>query len=570
MKMKARMRLLSPLLVLGLLLTAAFGQSQAPQQGQTPARTPAQGQNPGQQQQQPQQQQMQRQAPASPAAARPTPTPMPPDRKAYTEAMRHKDPQQKMEALEKFVADFPDSFMAVNANQTILSTLIKTAPEQQDRILAQARKTIQSAQEFARGSTYTSVVSTLLEAGIMLDKVEELAREGLAWTDEDLAKRARQTRAPHLASLGRLYIKRGKLKEAEKNLKEAIAANPSLTDAALGLAELYEKKKDEKMAVEYYAAAVLTGRAKPEVREKLREAYKRTHNGTLDGLEAMLDAKYKRDFPLPVNVEHYKPGPDRTTRTVLAEVFTGAGCPPCVAADLAFDAFLERYSRQDVAVIMYHLHIPLPDPMTNPSTQVRQKYYAVGGVPTYVIDGEKASGGGSRDMTQGFYNRVRPTIEKRLAEAAGAEIKLEAALQGGAVKVAASVDGVKSESKKLRLQIALAEEMLRYSGENGVRFHPMVVRSLAGPEAGGFALEPGKMNAEWSFDIAAIVNEAKAHLDEFEEKRKDDNFSFSEKKHEIDANSLVVVAFVQDDETKAILQSKFLRLKPEVASNVGK
>ena len=69
-----------------------------------------------------------------------------------------------------------------------------------------------------------------------------------------------------------------------------------------------------------------------------------------------------------MKVEEYHPTEKRSDRLVLAEVFTGAGCPPCVGADLAFDAAMERYSPKDVAVVMYHEHVPRPDPMTNPDT----------------------------------------------------------------------------------------------------------------------------------------------------------------------------------------------------------
>jgi hypothetical protein len=77
---------------------------------------------------------------------------------------------------------------------------------------------------------------------------------------------------------------------------------------------------------------------------------------------------------------------------------------------------IERYSRKDVVVLVYHLHIPLPDPMTNPATVERGKYYAgAGHRPTPVVDGFKLpSAGGSREMTRGFFDRVTPKIESQL------------------------------------------------------------------------------------------------------------------------------------------------------------
>ena len=504
---------------------------------------------------------------APPAAPRAMSAPaLPADRKAYTDAMRLTDPQKKVEALEKFVTDFPDSFLVGGAHQQLLTTLAKSFPDQQERIFNQAKKAIAAAQEPLKGSAYSAVVATLLDNGVLLDRAETFAQEGLTWVEEDQAKRLKSARAPYLASLGRLNLKRGKTKEAEKFLKEAITANPQSLDAMLGLAELSEKKNDSNGALGYYAAASLSGRMKADSREKFYDLYRRTHEGSLKGIEELLDVRYRKDFPNPMKVEHYTASAARTERTVIAEVFTGSGCPPCVAADLAFDAYLERYSRKDVAVIMYHLHIPQPDPMTNPSTEARAKYYAVSGVPSYAIDGEKNSGGGSREMTKEFYNRTTPTIEKRLTTAPDARIALHATSDSAVVKVKATVDQVKAGSK-VKLQVALVEESLRYSGENGVRFHPMVVRSLGGPDAGGFVVDAAKpTSVEVTFDLAKITAELKTHLDEFEAKRKDDKFQFAQKKHEIDPNGLSVVAFVQDEETKQILQATQVKLKPVIAS----
>jgi hypothetical protein len=273
----------------------------------------------------------------------------------------------------------------------------------------------------------------------------------------------------------------------------------------------------------------------------------------------MLDDRYRKMYPtLPV--AHYKPSEKRSDRAVLAEVFTGSGCPPCVAADLAFDAMLERYSRKELIVLMYHLHIPAPDPMTNPSTQARQTFYGFRGVPTYCVDGEMTTGGGSRDMTQGFYDRVNPKIEERLELPAEARLNLTATLSGGTAKVKAEVSEIQEDIKDARLQIALVEDLLSYSGENGIRLHPVVVRSLGGPGAGGFVIETGKpMAVEHTFEVAKIAEELKAHLDDFEAKAPGGR-KFSQKKHEIDAGNLSVVAFVQDQSTKKILQSAHVKL----------
>jgi tetratricopeptide (TPR) repeat protein len=493
---------------------------------------------------------------------------MPPDRKAFTEANKIKEPDKKIEAMEKVIADFPKSQNLYTMHQAIFETLVKSYPDQKDRILASANKAIDTAPEFAKSFVVGSLANKLLEAGILLDDAEQFTKRGLTLTEEALAKQKKMQEAGYYATLGRIYVKQGKLKEAETNLMRAREMNPQLSTASLGLAELYVKRGDEKLALDAYTTAAVSSKLSAETRKQLETLYIKANPGSPAGLEEMLDKKYAQLFPTPVKVEDYTPSAKRTTRTALAEVFTGSGCPPCAAADLGFDAMMERYNRSELTVLMYHLHIPAPDPMTNPSTQSRAKYYAIQGVPGYAIDGKQSGGGGSRDMTQGFYDRVNPDVEKQLETPAEADLKLDASIEGSTVKAKATVANVKSDSTNLKLHIVLAEEKIRFSGENGIRFHPMVVRSIAGPEYGGFAVtSKDSQSFDWTFDVNAASAEAKKHLDEYEKAgHRGEAFTFSEKKDKIDPENLTVVAFVQDEKTKAILQTTLLRLKRPVAS----
>jgi hypothetical protein len=261
-----------------------------------------------------------------------------------------------------------------------------------------------------------------------------------------------------------------------------------------------------------------------------------------------------------------------------------------VGAGLAFQAASERYGRQDFVALTYHVHIPQPDPMVNPSTLKRQTFYAVRGVPSYSIDGESSGGGGSAESSKSIFDaKVEPVIQKKLAVAPEARIGLRATSTGPTITVKASVSKVASKSDKLRLQVALVEESVRFSGENGVRFHGMVVRSMAEPapppapktaepagaaaakpgepaaapaqaQATGFALKPGKGGTfEHTFDLAAIAVAAKAHLEDFETNTRKGQYAFREKKHEMDPARLCVVAFVQDEASKKILQAVYVK-----------
>lgn len=278
-----------------------------------------------------------------------------------------------------------------------------------------------------------------------------------------------------------------------------------------------------------------------------------------------------------------------------------------MGAGLAFQAALDRYRRDDFVLLSYHVHIPRPDPMVNPSTLARQAFYAVRSSPSYVVDGESSGGGGSADGARAlFESRIDPMIARHLEAKPEAAIALRATNSGATVKVKATVSDVASTSDKLKLQIALVEDRVGFSGENGMRFHEMVVRSLApAPPAPvkadkpaatdkppsdkaeadkpaatdkpaadtaeperpgtklvptGFALKPGKGGTfEYTFDIAKAVADAKAHLEDYETNTRKGQYSFRQKMHAINADKLSVVAFVQDEATKKILQAVYVK-----------
>src|SRR5262245_1846740 len=517
--------------------------------------------------------------PQTPSTANPTPTPAPPaarsmpnDKKAYKDASRIKDPQKKIEALEKFLDQYPESFFTSAAQLAILDAIIKGQPESKDKILAQAEKTLREESGAASsGSIASDIASRLMKAGLFAE-AEQYAEKSFVSTDEYLAqtvKDIKRQKSRPLGVLGQVYLKQGKLKEAERKLKAAFAMNPQEADVAVSLAEIAEKKGKEKEALEYLLAA---GRHKPKEREKLETFWRRAHNGSLDGLEEELDSRYRKEYSALIPVKRYQPAAKRHGRAVLAEIFTGAACGPCVSVNLGFEAMIERFSRKELIVLMYHQHIPGPDPMTNPASQSRLRYYGGDDVPSYTIDGlALQSGGGGKDAARSFYQRFNPLIERRLEVEAEANLKLDATLENGVVKVAAQValDKLSDPGPAYKLQVLLVEETLRYQGENGIRLHSAVVRAAGGFMAGGFTLDPAKIDqakgetVNASFDIAAISAALKKNAEEFEaswSKERDEPLTFNEKNHEINANNLIVVAFVQDQKSKKVLQAATVRL----------
>jgi hypothetical protein len=541
--------------------------------------------------------------PAAPTA--PAQPPQAPEMKALQDASRLTDVDKQIEAFKKVIADFPKTNAASSAENMILSALARKTTTDVKALQEQAKKWVDAAATPSdRISRSGQAASTLAGAGVLLDEAEQYAKTYLgsmtdekAWiaaqkktaadsaaealkrdptakprpeiSDADWSTRYSSMRQSSLMTLAQIYEKKGRAADAEKTYREAYTLSPKTGGAAaLKLADFAKAAGYPFEQLEYLTVASLAGRLTAASRTELEALYKKTYGGTVADLDRMLDERYEKDA-VKVEPKPYSATKTRTDRVVLAELFTGAGCPPCVAADLAFEGALERYSPRELAVLVYHLHIPRPDPMTNPSTVTRKEFYDVPGTPTYFIDGgnQKVGGGAASNAEKLYKDTVEPIVDKRLDVKPAAKIALKASMSGDKVDVTADVKNTAKPDQKLRLQVALVEEIVHYTGENGVRFHPMVVRSMASAEKNvlGFAMTGGKADkVTYAFDIAKAAADAKSHLDEMEggANTRFGKFQFIERKSDINRANLRIVAWVQDEKTKEVLQTVTLDLAP--------
>jgi hypothetical protein len=143
----------------------------------------------------------------------------------------------------------------------------------------------------------------------------------------------------------------------------------------------------------------------------------------LDKLEAKADTEYLKTMP-PYQPEPYRGRKNKSDRVVLVELFTGAQCPPCVAADLAFDGLLKTYKPDEAILLQYHLHVPGPDPLTSPDAEARQEYYDLRSTPTAFFNGKPRApdGGGIGDAKDKYYE-YRDVINSLLEKPARAQLK---------------------------------------------------------------------------------------------------------------------------------------------------
>lgn len=281
-------------------------------------------------------------------------------------------------------------------------------------------------------------------------------------------------------------------------------------------------------------------------------------------IDARLDADYDARVP-PFQAEAYAgrkyPGDDRV---VLLELFTGAMCPPCLAADIACDAIGSAFQASEVVLMQYHLHIPGKDPLANPDATARSEYYGFRGVPTAFFNGDPSpSGGGPLELAEERYREFRQRVEAQLAGKREAAIQLRVTRAADTLVIRSTAEAVRSqandvqsaEDKKsepnLRLRIALTENLVRYDGGNGVRINRHVVRDFPGGLEGK-RLVSGRAEVQLEVDLAALRRDLQDYL---QEKAGAISLACPRPLPPLELKQLAVVAFVQDDDSKRVLHA---------------
>jgi hypothetical protein len=407
---------------------------------------------------------------------------------------------------------------------------------------------------------YAELLRAAQSAGFDADKTKEVVNR---WIDE-----ARPYGDEWLSDIRLRAIK-------------AIASSKDLAKLTVELAQEADKAVSE---TELETKATVLGLLARAAKESGMKTLATETEARHAKLEHLLDEEYHQKVP-PFKPTAYSGRKDKSAdQTVLMELFTGAQCPPCVAADVAFDALLTTYKPAEFIGLQYHLHIPGPDPLTNSDSVARQKYYGsqVRGTPSTFFNGQsEAGGGGAMANSETKYAEYRKIIDKSLETTKGAKIALSATRAGDQIKIAATAEvtekaasdtGSSSHSKpdgnaeknskedqghsKNVLRLALTEESIHYVGSNKLRFHHHVVRALPGG-AKGSEIKDGKGKTEVTVSLADVKLDLEKYLSDFEK-----TMPFPNPLPEIKLEKLAVVAFVQDDGDKSILHAVSVPVEP--------
>jgi thiol-disulfide isomerase/thioredoxin len=484
-------------------------------------------------------------------------------------AMRIQDPAARLSELKRIKSAYPKSQMKSFMDMLILYTQIDMAPtldavvRLQRQALAEAKgpRLFQSYLQFASqivnhpkvdAFDKNKIVETLLD---YQDEVKKLSEnpdifKGLSEDQQEAVKTYFVTGLG--IPIARAYFLAGDpantLSVFETFKKEGGVANIFYH---YYLGEAYNALNRKEEAYEAYLnAAVESGQGDLDktAADKARALYIEL-KGNASGFETELNARFKK---VPFHVTQFKPSASWKGKTVLAELFTGSECPPCVGTDLGFDGLIESYAPEHLVILQYHLPIPRPDPMMNPATKLRQDFYQVNSTPTVFIDGtQKIVGGGGRGMAESKYYEYKKVIDPMLNSRPGVRLKIEASSKNDTVLVSYDFDQKASGAEYI---IVLVQDEEEYEGLNGLKYHKMVVRDLA-------VIDPTTAR-KITFDLKASEKNTDIYLTDFEKTyTRNPNFKWRVRHNIISREGLKVAFFVQDRESKKVLNAAICSVK---------
>ncbi len=485
----------------------------------------------------------------------------PPEVAEIQKALRIQDPAARLKELERIKAAYPTSQYLGRLNSAIQFVKIEMAVSA-DEVVKLQEPVLNSVQGFDRISLLYSFSWQLLkhpnaarfDKGKLLQAVLDYCEQGIKTArDPEFQKSLAAEQLPVLNRNWPNFY----LVEAIAYLGNADAAKaaPALADYlknggaksgdyAYTQAELDAALGRQKEALAGYLVAV--GANYGDSLDKAKALYQKMY-GNLNGFDAKVEAQQRE---LPFKAAKVLPPAKWAGKAVLAELFTGSECPPCLGVDLAFDGLLEAYDPRVLVILEYHLPIPNPDPMMCPSTRKRRADYGVSATPTPYFDGTKnESGGGNRAMAEEKFKEFSAAVAAHVADVPQVKLTVRASLQGDLVNVQFTSDKSVTGAD---FNLVLVQKEVKYRGSNGILFHKMVVRDFA--TLTEEALKAGK----FAMSVPAVEAATAQFLTDFE---KQNSFTFPVKMYAIDKTKLAVAFFVQDRTSKAVLNAAVADVK---------
>ena len=360
------------------------------------------------------------------------------------------------------------------------------------------------------------------------------------------------------SEIGAMLLDAGDLEGAWRQLLAAALGMPRDGPVNERLGRLYERMGKRERAFSRFLQAAITPEAGSDGLAGL--ARMRAAEGgapyKVNELERMLEGR----APIFEPASRYRSA-TAPSRRVLVELFTGAHCKPCAAADLAFEGLQHHFAAGEVSCVQHHLHVPQPDPLTTRAGLLRAADLGVSGTPTLVLDGQwEVPLGGSQADTAKRFRELVAAIEKRLGSETPWRLQLAPRAESGRLHVSVTIAGPKGSKAKFTAWVC--ERSMIMPGASGIVFHRQVNR---GPlTAAPVAIELGADAHQQSLSVLLSDLDAAnvAHQDEVEA---ESERAFPLRAGSIDPAEIVIVGVLVAE--GAVVQTAAVELVPRESSS---
>ncbi|MBN1754856.1 Omp28-related outer membrane protein [bacterium] len=213
-------------------------------------------------------------------------------------------------------------------------------------------------------------------------------------------------------------------------------------------------------------------------------------------------------------------------RIVLFEQFSNTSCAPCASAQPSINSVIGDYAYDDMVHLEYHVYWPSStDPFYSANTSEninRISYYGVDSAPTVIEDGYYAPNAGNiSEMVNGLFARFGKDSPLRL--------EAYKHIAGTTCSIFVSIYVDRPVASDTRLRIAVTESNINYSAPNGLTHFDDIMRDLV-PSGSGILLDLSAAPDTQYFNRVITLNPGWS------------------------AGNLNVVAWVQDDDTREVVQ----------------
>jgi hypothetical protein len=164
-------------------------------------------------------------------------------------------------------------------------------------------------------------------------------------------------------------------------------------------------------------------------------------------------------------------------------------------------------------------------------------------------------GGGPLAAGKAKYTEVMEVVNDQLETPATVKLNLDIAKDGAAWKAVAKVSELGKPGEKVVLRFAVVEERVRYNGSNGSRFHSHVVRAMPGGIK-GFPLTKKEQQETVTINVEDLRKTLAKYLEDFAKEQGE----FARSERPLALTNLKLIAFIQNDETKEILNAAQVEL----------